>query len=71
MGYQLREASVPVLPQGHAPIRVLHFSDLHLTPERAREIADIKTWAALKPDLVVSTGDFLAHLTLCQFLSMP
>jgi len=55
MGYQLREASVPVLPQGHAPIRVLHFSDLHLTPERAREIADIKTWAAL------STGDFLAH----------
>ena len=61
MGYQLRESSVPVLPQGHRPIRVLHFSDLHLTPARTREIADIKSWAALKPDLVVSTGDFLAH----------
>ena len=61
MGYQLRESSVPVLPQGHRPIRVLHFSDLHLTPARTREIADIKSWAALKPDLVISTGDFLAH----------
>ena len=61
MGYQLREASLPVLPQGHQPIRVLHFSDLHLTPARRREIADIKSWAALKPDLVISTGDFLAH----------
>jgi len=61
MGYQLREATLPVLPQGHAPIRVLHFSDLHLTPQRRREIASIKSWAALKPDLVISTGDFLAH----------
>ena len=61
MGYQLRQSSVPVLPQGHRPIRVLHFSDLHLTPARTREIADIKSWAALKPDLVISTGDFLAH----------
>lgn len=61
MRYQLRESSVPVLPQGHRPIRVLHFSDLHLTPSRHTEIADIKTWAALKPDLVISTGDFLAH----------
>jgi predicted MPP superfamily phosphohydrolase len=61
MGYQLRQAALPVLPQGHAPIRVLHFSDLHLTPKRTREIADIKSWAALKPDLVISTGDFLAH----------
>jgi predicted MPP superfamily phosphohydrolase len=61
MGYQLREATLPVLPQGHTPIHVLHFSDLHLTPDRKREIADIKSWAALKPDLVISTGDFLAH----------
>ncbi len=61
MSYQLREVSVPVLPAGHRSIRVLHFSDLHLTPKRKVEIADIKSFADLKPDLVISTGDFLAH----------
>ena len=61
MGYQLREVSVPILPAGARDIRILHFSDLHLTPRRAREIADIKSWASIKPDLVISTGDFLAH----------
>jgi len=61
MGYQLREVSVPILPHGARDIRILHFSDLHLTPRRAKEIADIKSWASLKPDLVISTGDFLAH----------
>jgi len=52
---------VPILPAGASDIRILHFSDLHLTPRRKKEIADIKSWAALKPDLVISTGDFLAH----------
>ena len=61
MSYVLREASVPVLLPGAADIRVLHFSDLHLTPGRKKEIADIKAFADLKPDLVISTGDFLAH----------
>jgi len=61
MSYQLREVSVPVLPAGQRPIRVLHFSDLHLSPARKREIADIKSFAELAPDLVISTGDFLAH----------
>jgi len=62
MSYVLREAQIPILPKGHAPIRILHFSDLHLTPARKTEIADIKSFAALKPDLVISTGDFLAHM---------
>lgn len=61
MGYQLREVSVPTLPHGACDIRILHFSDLHLTPRRTKEIADIKSLALLKPDLVISTGDFLAH----------
>ena len=34
MSYRLREATLPVLPTGHEPIRILHFSDLHLTPKR-------------------------------------
>jgi predicted MPP superfamily phosphohydrolase len=61
MAYQLRQESLPLLPSGAGQIRILHFSDLHLTPSRKREIADIKSWAALKPNLVISTGDFLAH----------
>ena len=61
MSYRLREVSVPVLPAGSPEIRILHFSDLHLTPRRKREIHDIRSWAGLKPDLVISTGDFLAH----------
>jgi len=61
MSFVLRKSSLPVLPPGHRDIRVLHFSDLHLTPARATEIADIKTWINLEPDLVISTGDFLAH----------
>ena len=60
MSYKLREVSLPLLPKGHSDIRVLHFSDLHLTPRRKTEIADIKSFAQLKPDLVISTGDFLA-----------
>jgi predicted MPP superfamily phosphohydrolase len=59
MGFVLREAEIPILPIGSPPIRILHFSDLHLTPARTHEIADIKSFVDLKPDLVISTGDFL------------
>ena len=61
MAFQLREVELPILPKGSPELRVLHFSDLHLTPRREREIADIRSWADLTPDLVVSTGDFLGH----------
>lgn len=59
MGFVVREAEIPILPVGHAPIRILHFSDLHLTPARVDEIADIASLIDLKPDLIISTGDFL------------
>ena len=61
MAFQLRELTLAILPKGAPDLRVLHFSDLHLTPRRKREIKDIESWADLKPDLVISTGDFLAH----------
>ena len=61
MGFKLRELSLPILPSGSPDLRILHFSDLHLTPRRNREIADIRSWIELKPDLVISTGDFLAN----------
>jgi predicted MPP superfamily phosphohydrolase len=61
MAYKVRTSSLPLLPKGARDIKVLHFSDLHLTPNKKREIADIESFADLKPDLVISTGDFLAH----------
>jgi predicted MPP superfamily phosphohydrolase len=60
--FALRRATVPVLPAGHRPLRVLHLSDLHLTPGQRRKRAWVRQLAALEPDLVVNTGDNLASL---------
>jgi predicted MPP superfamily phosphohydrolase len=61
MAYKVRKSSLPLLPKGCGDIRILHFSDLHLTPKRKRLAIDIKSWIDLKPDLIISTGDFIAH----------
>ena len=60
--FRLRRVEVPVLQQGQAPMRVLHLSDLHLTPGQHRTIGWVRSLAALEPDLVVDTGDNLAHV---------
>jgi predicted MPP superfamily phosphohydrolase len=60
--FALRHAEVPVLPPGHRSLRVLHLSDLHLTPGQHRKQAWVRGLAALEPDLVVTTGDNLAHM---------
>jgi uncharacterized protein len=59
--YRLRRVDVPVLPAGQRPLRVLHVSDLHITPGQHRKRAWVRSLAALEPDLVVNTGDNLAH----------
>ncbi len=59
--FVLREATMPVLPAGHGPLRVLHLSDLHLTPGQRRKRAWVRDLGGLRPDLVVNTGDNLAH----------
>jgi predicted MPP superfamily phosphohydrolase len=59
--FTLREVSVPVLPPDADPLRVLHISDLHLTPRQAKKKAWVRDLASLRPDLVVNTGDNLAH----------
>jgi predicted MPP superfamily phosphohydrolase len=59
--FALRRAEVPVLPEGTEPIRVLHLSDVHLTPGRHRLMSWIRSLDALAPDLVVNTGDSIAH----------
>jgi predicted MPP superfamily phosphohydrolase len=60
--YVLRRFELPVLAPGSPSVRVLHLSDLHLTPWQRREREWVRGLAALEPDLVVDTGDNLAHL---------
>ena len=59
--YTLRRVEVPLLPVGARPLRVLHLSDLHMTPGQRRKQEWLTGLAALEPDLVVNTGDNLAH----------
>ncbi|MBO9555291.1 metallophosphoesterase [Cellulomonas sp.] len=60
--YTLREVTVPVLPAGQRPLRVLHLSDLHLLPGQQRKVDWVRDLASLDPHLVVDTGDNWAHL---------
>ncbi|WP_036571334.1 metallophosphoesterase [Nocardioides sp. URHA0032] len=59
--YTLRRVTVPVLPAGSPSLRVLHLSDVHMTPGQRRKQAWLRDLAGLRPDLVVDTGDNLAH----------
>jgi predicted MPP superfamily phosphohydrolase len=60
--WTLREATLPVLPPGASPLKVLHLSDLHMTPGQRSKQRWVAGLADLDPDLVVDTGDNLAHL---------
>ena len=59
--FTLREVVVPVLAPGSAPITVLHLSDLHMAPWQTEKQEWVRGLAALKPDLIVNTGDNLGH----------
>jgi predicted MPP superfamily phosphohydrolase len=58
--FALRQFTLPLLPAGARPLRVLHVSDLHLVPRQRRKADWLRGLASLEPDLVVSTGDNLA-----------
>ncbi len=55
-----------MLPPGASPLRLLHISDTHLTPGRHRLLSFIRSLDALEPDLVVNTGDSIAHKDAVQ-----
>jgi predicted MPP superfamily phosphohydrolase len=59
--FRLRRYDVPILPSGAPPITVLHVSDLHATPGQPWKVAWVRALAQLEPDLVLDTGDNLAH----------
>lgn len=60
--FVLREETLPILPPGFGPIRVLHLSDIHFVPGQHRKAEWLSSLAELKPDLVVNTGDNLSHV---------
>jgi uncharacterized protein len=60
--FTLRRFDVPVLAPDAEPLRVLHVSDLHLTPGQHRKQRWVADLAGTDPDLVVVTGDNLAHV---------
>jgi predicted MPP superfamily phosphohydrolase len=60
--FTLRSFTLPVLPDGATPLRVLCLSDLHLVPRQHRKLEWVRGLAGLEPDLVVSTGDNLAAM---------
>ena len=59
--FTVRSHEVPVLPEGAAPIRVLHLSDAHMAPWQRRKQRWISALADLQPDLIVNTGDNMGH----------
>ncbi|WP_050803618.1 MULTISPECIES: metallophosphoesterase [Protofrankia] len=59
--YTLRRVVLPMLARDAQPLRILHISDLHITPNQKRKLAWIGDLARLVPDLVALTGDVLAH----------
>ncbi|WP_328989247.1 metallophosphoesterase [Kribbella sp. NBC_01245] len=58
--FTLRRFTVPLLPPGSDPLKVLHLSDLHLMPKQDRKVDWVRELVRLEPDVVVTTGDNIA-----------
>ncbi len=77
--FVVREVTLPVLTPGSSPLRVLHLSDIHMQPKQRHKQAWLRGLSRWEPDLVVNTGDNLAHpkavpavvQTLGDLLSVP
>ena len=59
--FVIRRESVKILPPNSTPITVLHIGDIHLAPWQKRKAKFVHDLGALKPDLVINTGDNLGH----------
>ena len=66
--FRLRRVEVPVLPAGAPALRVLHISDLHMTPGARARQRWVSGLAALEPDLVINTGDNIAHVDAVDYV---
>lgn len=59
--FAIRRENVKLLPANSKPITVLHIGDIHLAPWQKRKAKFVHSLGALKPDLVINTGDNLGH----------
>jgi len=59
--FTLRRVDVPVLAPEAEPLRVLHVSDLHLTPGQRDKQSWVRELVGTDPDLIIVTGDNIAH----------
>lgn len=58
--FVLRRQTVPMLAPGSQPLTILHVSDLHMMPGQKRKQQFVASLEALKPDMVLNTGDNLS-----------
>ena len=66
--FGVREETLAILPPGRRPLRILHLSDIHMTPGQKRKQQWLRSLASLEPDLVVNTGDNLSHRRAVEHL---
>ena len=59
--FTVRRETIKVLPKNSPNITVLHIGDIHLAPWQKRKAKFVHSLGALKPDLVINTGDNLGH----------
>ncbi len=55
--FTVRHVELPILPPGGEPLKILHVSDLHLTSKQHFKLDFIRSLAALRPDVLITTGD--------------
>ncbi|MFD1663242.1 metallophosphoesterase [Streptomyces caeni] len=58
--FRLRRTTVPVLPPGARPLRVLQVSDIHMVSGQRKKQRWLRSLAGLRPDFVLNTGDNLS-----------
>ncbi|MFD6414993.1 metallophosphoesterase [Streptomyces sp. NPDC060194] len=58
--FRLRRVTVPVLPEGMRPLRVLQVSDIHMVGGQRKKQRWLRSLAGLRPDFVINTGDNLS-----------
>jgi predicted MPP superfamily phosphohydrolase len=58
--FRLRRVTVPVLPRGNRPLRVLQVSDIHMVGGQRTKQRWLHSLAGLRPDFVINTGDNLS-----------
>ncbi|MFI7006040.1 metallophosphoesterase [Streptomyces sp. NPDC050145] len=58
--FRLRRVTVPVLPAGMRPLRLLQVSDIHMVSGQRKKQRWLRSLAGLRPDFVINTGDNLS-----------